>query len=182
MPDSDAILPDFCEVLPELRAIIDRNVARVLRSSGAASRADVTSDVEDVRQELLLELLCSSESPLERWDPKRGTVQSFVGMLARTRSLELLRKLQRRARLRPECCIEVSVPQPALEARQELSQLYVSMRSKLSATGLCMFERLFLLEEDVAQVSLETGLSHAAVYQWRSRLRHLIQDHQPSHE
>jgi transposase-like protein len=50
------------------------------------------------------------------------------------------------------------------------------LRQQLSKQGLEMFYRLFLWEESVEEICARTGQTATTVYQWRSRLKRLVQE------
>jgi DNA-directed RNA polymerase specialized sigma24 family protein len=105
------------------------------------------------------------------------SLEGFIGLVAKRRVISILRT----RRLNP---FETSPapagdeqPEPAtavdqtLIERQQLHELDHMLRARLSELGLEMFYRLYVWEQELDLIAAETGLSKAAVYQWRSRLR-----------
>jgi RNA polymerase sigma-70 factor (ECF subfamily) len=64
-------------------------------------------------------------------------------------------------------------PEAAALSKLALEQLLDRLRASLSPLGWRLFDLLYLHEQSVGEVEQATGLSSAAVYAWRSRLRRL---------
>lgn len=121
---------------------------------------------------------------LLRWDPSAGmTLNGFVRLAARRLVISILRsrvrnpfqhKLQDPADFDRAAAPEASLD-GLLTSRQALFRLMEQLKASLSPQGLDMFFRLFAWEQSVDRVCQETGLGVEAVYQWRSRLRKVVQ-------
>lgn len=168
-----------------LTPVIQARVARVvLAGRGGAGPSGARAQVEDLTQEVFLSLFAGRGRVLATWQPERGlSLDNFVGLVARRRALSILRR-GREAPWREDPTLGEAIetvddpePVPGPEARtvsrQELGRLLARMREELSPLGWHLFDLLFLREQSVEEAGAATGLSHDALYAWRSRLKRL---------
>ncbi len=146
---------------------------RLLTYGGPRSR----QMAEDLTQDILLCLFDHDAKILRGWDPRRGTLEHFVGMVTQLRVCSLLRGRGRHATR------ERSIDDLPLEphsdgdlerqvaARQRLRYLIASLNGDLNRRDWRLFEALFLDERCATEVGLELDMSVDAIYQWRSRFR-----------
>jgi RNA polymerase sigma factor (sigma-70 family) len=174
--------PDALERLVAiLTPVVQARVARtlLLRRRGAAAGRDVRQEVEDLSQDVFLLLFAEGGKVLRSWQPERGlSLANFVGLVAERRTASVLRSGRRSPwqedptlpadldRAAPE-----SGPEEIAASREQLRILQCRLTEELSPLGRHLFDLLFLRELEPADVAAQTGLSLAAVYQWRSRLR-----------
>ena len=172
------------ELVRRLTPEVQSAVAGVLLRGSGARGGGVRREVEDLTQDVFLALFDKQGAALARWDPAAGmSLHGFVRLAARRLTISILRsrvknpfqhRLQDPADFEraaaPDAAVEV-----ALTSRQALLRLLDDLRARLSPQGLEMFCRLFAWEQSVDVVCQETGLGVEAVYQWRSRLKKLVQ-------
>lgn len=172
------------ELVRRLTPEVQGAVAGVLLRAGGGRAGSIRREVEDLTQDVFLALFEKHGAALSRWDPQAGmSLNGFVRLAARRSTISILRSKVRNpfqhrpqdpsdfeAAASPDAAVEV-----ALTSRQALLRLLDALRARLSPLGLEMFCRLFAWEQGVDVVCQETGLGVEAVYQWRSRLRKLVQ-------
>jgi RNA polymerase sigma-70 factor, ECF subfamily len=170
-------------LVQRLTPVIQRRVARVLFRwrTGPAAGPNVRQEVEDFTQDVFLVLFANDGKVLRDWRPKRGlSFDNFVGLVAERRTVSKLRRKR-------YILIEVPTPdehfdQPAPGPRpdenaawRERHELLLQrLKEELSPLGWYLFDLLFLQELPIKEVKRLTGMSAAAVYAWRSRLRRLV--------
>jgi DNA-directed RNA polymerase specialized sigma24 family protein len=168
-------------LVDQLSPVIERRVAAALwrRAPGR----DIRTEVQDMTQDVFLSLFAGDGKALRAWDPERGmSLASFVGLLARHQVSSILRT----GRTQPfrdepteaatlEALPDVGpAPEAVVGSRQEVVRLLERVRARLSARGQELFQRLVLDEESLDGLSVSTGLSRDALYQWRSRFTKLV--------
>jgi DNA-directed RNA polymerase specialized sigma24 family protein len=172
------------ELVRRLTPEVQSAVASVLLRGSSARGGGARREVEDLTQDVFLALFDKQGAALSRWDPEAGmSLHGFVRLAARRLTISILRSrvknpFQHRLQdpsdferaASPDAAVEV-----ALTSRQALLRLLDDLRARLSPLGLEMFCRLFAWEQSVDVVCQETGLGVEAVYQWRSRLKKLVQ-------
>ncbi len=169
------------ELTPTIRASVSRELALRRRRSGRATE----QEVEDITQSVLLGLFADGGRTLKKWDPARGReLKSFVGLLAQRRTVTILRC--RRTSpwsedpMLPEDLdknpVEANGPESRAISRDMLGALLGAVRARLTARGAEIFRLLFLEGASTEDVCTQTDLSAASVYQWRRRLRLLVEE------
>lgn len=162
-----------------LSPIVHYRVARVVRRRRPdLSASCLRSCVEDLVQEILM-ILFSGSSVLKDWEPSRGlTLESFVDMVARRRSLSLLAAKHRypsEERVgEPEVmgCEETNVgPELRAMSSERLQRLLSHLRAELSTESWKIFELVWLKEIGPKEIAERTGLSRDALYARISRIR-----------
>ena len=139
---------------------------------------DIRVELEDLVQEVFVALFSAEGGTLRKWDPDKGcSFASFVGLVARRRIANILRSRTAGTHGHQSEMMDSSAicpnpdPEQATGSRQILEALVEHLEATLSPRALDMFERLFVRQEAVETVAEAAGLSHDAVYQWRTRLR-----------
>lgn len=160
----------------ELRRIIRARVRRQVRRLGEYSQ-----ETEDIAQEVFLNLWRDKMQIFRRWDHSRGlSLLNFVGLVAEREAGKAIIRLRRHRGLTATTCMQDEVtgdyatPETVMASREQLEQLNSYLSQKLTQVGLHLFLVLLVEEVSVDSACSETGLSRAAVYTWRCRLRTLI--------
>lgn len=172
----------LCDLIDRLTPVIQKRVARVLLSRGAASGRNVGQEVADFTQEVFLYLFAKSSRVLRTWKPIVGlSLPNFVGFVAERRVRCLLRPHKNDPFFEDPTPTEEldrpsdgASPARTVLARDTLRRLYDRLKEILRPLGRYMYELLFLREMTPEEVAGMTGMSLAAVYKWHSRLRKLI--------
>jgi RNA polymerase sigma-70 factor (ECF subfamily) len=141
----------------------------------------VRQEVEDLSQDVFLKLFSRDSHVLRDWQAERGlSFQNFVGMVAEREVLSFLRSRRNPWREDPSFTLEeLKVetlgrgPEKAAASRELLALLLDRLHEELSPLGWWLFKLLFVQERTLKEVRAASGLSSAAVYAWRSRLRRL---------
>lgn len=157
-------------------AVRSRVVWLLLRNR--AIHAQIPQEADDLTQEVFVALFSRGGRDLLSWEPERGmSLEGFIGLVAKRRVISILRTRRLNPFETPPAPADDEQPEPAtavdqtLIERQQLHELDHMLRARLSELGLEMFYRLYVWEQELDLIAAETGLSKAAVYQWRSRLR-----------
>lgn len=168
-------------LVERLTPVVQARVARALLRAGRGAGPRLRQELKDLVQEVFLALIERGGRILASWEPARGlSLENFVGLVAERQVLSLLRSGKRDPwREDPTLDSELDgaspdvSPEGAALAKQALEQLLDKLRACLSPQGWQLFDLLYLHERSVDEVEQATGLSSAAVYAWRSRLRRL---------
>jgi RNA polymerase sigma factor (sigma-70 family) len=174
------------DLVARLTPVIQVRVARTLltRRFRLAGGRDWREEVKDLSQDVFLALFDSDGHVLRTWQPERGlSLESFVGLIAERQVLSFLRSGRRNpwkedplfASDENEWESPESDPEKIAASREQQNLLLERFREELSPLGWRLFDLLFLQELSQGEVEAATGLSAAAVYAWRSRLRRLAQ-------
>lgn len=170
------------ELVATLAPVIRRSVIKTLLRDRSRSGGGVAQEAEDMTQEVLLSLFSEDLRIFRAWQPERGlSLESFVAFVARRQALSLLRTRRTNPfHLQPTDPADLENQPPSsrgrdahrsTEHRQSLERLALALRARLSPIGLEMFQRLFVEEQSVSDISRNTGLSAESVYQWRTRIK-----------
>ena len=165
-----------------LLPIIHARVARaVLRHGPGSVRRNLRAEVEDLVQEICLSLFADECRILRAWSADRGlSLAGFVGLIARRRTISLLRARFKDASPLPEADLEAAAlalgVEESLVRRDLLERAFAKVSASQQPLGQTMMVMLFRKGFSVAQVEAETGRSAAAIYQWRSRLAKALQN------
>jgi len=165
-----------------LSPVIQARVARALlrRASGGRS---TRQEVEDMTQEVFVALFEDGGKVLRAWEPGRGlSLANFTGLVAERQVAAILRSGRRSPWTEDPTLTEelerpsdsAVGPEARVASQQLLAVLLDRLRATLSPKGLDLLERLYVREESVDAVCAATGMSHDAVYAWRSRLSKLV--------
>ena len=173
-----------------LRALVDRLSPDVAKRVAAAlwqwkRRRDVAQEVGDMVQEVFLSLFQAEGKALRAWDPARGmSLDRFVGMLAQHQVVSIMRSGRtspwRDDPTEPEKMESLgespTTPESIAISREKLQVLLARLRGELSPRGLELFQRIIVDEESVDTLISGTGLTPAAIYQWKSRLTRRLKE------
>lgn len=171
------------ELVDVLTPVIQARVARALRRTPGRRARAIQQEVEDMTQEVFIALFADGGRTLRAWDADRGlTLAGFVGLVAQRQVVSIMRSGRRspwtQDPLEPGVLESVhgsaASHQPRVESREELRLLASQLKATLSPKGFDLFMRLFVANQSLDEVRAETGLSDAAVYAWRSRLRKVV--------
>jgi RNA polymerase sigma factor (sigma-70 family) len=176
--------PALSSLVSRLTPIIQARATRCLLRCGRASGERARQEMKDLVQQVFLALFEGGGKILASWEPERGlSLNNFVGLVTERQVLSILRSGKRDPwKEDPTMVEELDRPSPEAgperlaASREQLEQLLERLREALSPLGWQLFDLLYLQERSVTEVEQATGLSAAAVYAWRSRLRRLAQD------
>jgi DNA-directed RNA polymerase specialized sigma24 family protein len=176
--DAEAVRWLIALLSPVIQARVTRGLLR--RASGGRS---TRQEVEDMTQEVFVALFENGGKVLRTWEPERGmSLTNFVGLVAERQVAAILRSGRRSPWTEdPTLCEELerpsdhaTGPEARVASQQLLDVLLDRLRATLSPRGLDLWERLYLREQSVEAVCAATGMSHDALYAWRSRLGKLV--------
>lgn len=168
-------------LVERLTPVVHARAARALLRAGRGAGPRLRQELKDLVQEVFLALFEAGGRILESWAPERGlSLENFVGLVTERQVISILRSGKRDPwREDPTLASELDGaspdvgPEAAAASKQTLERLLERLRACLSPLGWQLFELLYLQERSVSEVEHSTGLSSAAVYAWRSRLRRL---------
>jgi len=164
-------------LVEELTPAIRGSVAKTLLA--ARRRMPAKGEVDDITQTIFLALFVDGGRLLLRWDPARGLgLRGFVAMVARRRTVALLRSRRRNPWSEEPVDVEALDEHPAATGepeatalqREALAAVTERMRARLSRRGAELFEILFLDARSTEDACSLTGLSPNAVHCWKSRM------------
>ena len=176
------------DAIPELvdrwTPVIQARVVRVLRRHASRLGNRAFQEVEELVQQVFVSLFENDAAPLRAWQPERGlSLNNWVGLLAEQQVLALLRTRKRNPWTEEPTEIQEldrtsGEPTPELETlhRDVLDRLLERLQERVSPLGWHLFNLLFLEDRDVTDAAQQSGLTTAAVYAWRSRLRRLARE------
>jgi RNA polymerase sigma-70 factor (ECF subfamily) len=169
-------------LVERLTPVVQMQVGRcLLRQRPPGRSRDVRQEVEDLTQETFLMLFADDGKVLRSWDPQQGlSLPGFVGLVAQRRATSILRT-GKRSPWKEDPSLDqaldgpssASGPEEVTTSRDLLLKALRRLREELTPLGWRLFDLLFLKELSVADTGRTAGLSHDAVYAWRSRLRRL---------
>jgi RNA polymerase sigma-70 factor (ECF subfamily) len=166
---------------PTIRASVARELSFRRRRAGRANE----HDVEDITQSVLLRLFTDGGRTLKAWNPARGRkLESFVALLAQRRTVSVLRSRRQSHSVEDpmpaedldQNAVEANGPESRTISRDMLAALVEAVRARSSARGAQVFKLLYLEGMETEDVCAATGLNAAAVYQWKHRLRQLLDE------
>jgi DNA-directed RNA polymerase specialized sigma24 family protein len=115
---------------------------------------------------------------LRRWDGERGLpLPRFVALIADRFTLSELRVRRATDQALPigdyadVLPDEGEEPESWMQNRQALVLMFEAITARLSPLGRRLFKLLFVEEQTIEEICLDTGMGADAVYAWRSRLR-----------
>lgn len=179
--DSAAIRRMTLALLPIVQARVARSLMR--RAASARGR-NVRQEVEDLTQEVFAALFAHRARALRAWSADRGlSLTNFVGLIAEREVASILRSGRRSPWTEDPTLVEDMdrtdlQPDPELSvgSKELLERVLDELRARLSAKGLQLFTLLYIEETPVAEVATLTGMSHDALYAWRSRLARQVRE------
>ena len=159
--------------------IVHRRVARSLTwRAGLARGREVRQEVQDLSQEVFATLFADRAKALRAWDPERGmSLSNFVGLIAEREVASILRS-GRRSPWTEDPTLIVALdrgdpgpsPEAVVASRELLERVLDELRARSSPKGLRLFQLLYIEDVAVPEVAERTGMTHDALYAWRSRL------------
>jgi RNA polymerase sigma-70 factor (ECF subfamily) len=164
-----------------LTPVVRSRAAGALVRRGRRAGRSIDQELEDLTQEVLLGLFEQRGKRLAAWSSDRGTLESFVGVVAEREVASIMRN-GRRSPWKDEPASDEEVERQQEPTRSDdelvasrhlLERLLDRMRERLSPQGMQMFRALYVEEKPVEVVCAETGMRPDAVYAWRSRLSRL---------
>jgi len=168
-------------LVDRLAPVVQKRVACAFLRGGSGGGRGIRPEVEDATQEVLLSLFSEHGKALRSWSPERGlSLEGFVGLVAQRQVLSVLRSRRRSPYTAlPRAPEDLDEVRPSsrrslhrvTEARDALSRLAEGLQRRLSPVGLDVFERMYVEQQGVEEVSRDTGLSADAIYQWRTRIK-----------
>lgn len=166
-----------------LTPVMQARVARTLlaRRSRLSAHRNVRQEVEDLTQEIFLSLFAKGGRVLRGWEDGRGlSLENFVGLVSERHVVSFLRSARRNPWKEepvspgvPDAATREPGPEEATASREQLRLLLERLCETLSPLGRHVFDLLFVQELSLKETMERSGLSAAAVYAWRSRLRRL---------
>ncbi len=159
------------ELIKRLTPMIQYRVGCLLWA--VATSPDPRSLVEDLTQEIFLHLFRDNAKILRAWDPKLGSLKSYVGMIVDRRGRSMLRRRQREWPSEDEKLERPSPdadPEAQAASREQLEVALERLRKELSSESWQIFELLFVDERSTEEVCQITELSPGLIYQRKSRL------------
>ncbi len=164
----------------KIRGIAHRQLGSLL--GGRYSGRNNVARLDDTLQDVMCWLWKNNYEVLRRWDTRRGVpFEGYVAVVVRHRALSLLRRERSHSQRQGE---ELSwdelpahgTPADDFESRDLTRKLVLALQERLSGKGYRIFEVLFLDETSIEEAEEILGMSRAALYQWRLRLRRELQD------
>jgi RNA polymerase sigma factor (sigma-70 family) len=165
-----------------LLPIIRVAVARRLFTFARAQRRDPAGERDDLVHGVLLRLFENDWRTLRAFDPSRGSLDSYVAIIADRHVLSVFRTKAHDpyadvpmddeaigARLPPEQGAEARI-----WARSELHDLLDFLGRRLDERGMMLFHMLEVDALPVPEICSRSNMSRDALYQWRARLRKLV--------
>ncbi len=174
--DGDAAL--LRRLVDELMPVVQSRAARALYRYRPRSR-DAQQELADLVQETFSSLFENDGYVLRQWHPDRGlSLRNFVGLVSQRTIGGILRSGKRTPwpddPTDPHDFDNAAHgsldPAPRMESRAELEALLDRLQQVLSPHALELFQRLYVLQEDVRTVAERTGMTEQAVYAAKARL------------
>jgi RNA polymerase sigma factor (sigma-70 family) len=174
---------------PAVRALVDLLSPLISRRVTTAlwrrdPRRDFRTEAQDMTQEVFMSLFAGDGKALRAWDPTRGSLATFVGLLAQHQVSSILRT----GRTSPwnDDPTEASAferiddagptPEAVIGSRERVTTLLDRVRQRLSPEGLLLFQRLILDEQSMDELAAATGMSRDALYQRKTRFLKLVRE------
>jgi len=170
------------EIVDTLTPTIHKHVMRaLLRRRRTARNRDVGQEIADLAQGVFLALFAEGGRELRQWDPARGALATFIGLVTEREVASILRSRRRSPWTEeptPDEDLESGDPTSGLElkiASKEMFEAIVArLRVELSDLGLEMFYLVLVEDRPTEDICTIMGMTPEAVYKWRSRLIQLI--------
>ncbi len=163
-------------LVARLTPVIQARVGRRLMTCTPEIRTRQT--LEDLVQETFLCLFDNDSKILRGWDPRRASIEHFVGIVTQLRLSSFLRSSRRNSKMEEATEAEVlerhradAGPERQIVARESLRLLLECFDSGFNDRDWSLFAALFLYQRSAAEVGRELRMTDEAVYKWRSRFR-----------
>lgn len=175
--------PGVRALVEHLAPVIQVRVTRTVMAYGRGrALGDLRATVEEMVQLVFAKLFEGEARLLAMWEPNGGlSLRNWVGRIARLRTEDILRSGKRdpyRHEAAPPEHMERLTGSALLGDEIETIQLWERVRDCVREGQSELGTRLFglIIEEDrtTKELEAETGLSAAAIFQWRRRLRKAI--------
>jgi DNA-directed RNA polymerase specialized sigma24 family protein len=178
--DADAIRA----LVDLLTPVIQTRVARELLGVGCmrAQKRCLRQEVADLTQEVFLSLFQRDARALRAWDPSRGALVGFVGLVAGHIVMSIVRS-RRRSPWSEQAIAAADLERwggkddrlnDRIYSRELLVKVLNRLRGELSERDQLLFELVVLDDASVAVVTAQTGMTPGAVYTWRSRFANRV--------
>jgi len=164
--------------------IIQARTVRVLGRLHHLDQRRTRQEVEEFVQHVFLSLFDDDAAALRSWRPEGGlSLDNWIGLIAERQVLSLVRTRKRNPWTEDPVPAEdldgvVQSPGPEAQAvgRDLQEQLLDRIQERLSPLGWQLFGLLYIQELSVNEAAVHAGMSHEAIYAWRSRLRRLARE------
>ncbi|PNV62122.1 hypothetical protein C0033_10745 [Clostridium sp. chh4-2] len=124
-------------------------------------------DVEEVVQDVMCELLTCPE----KYDECRASFKTYVAVVARSRALNMVKKLSRLKMVPMEGVLEIGLEDNRAVEWEELKDLIKQILKSLKPKEQKLFSMRFLYHMTIEEIAEQSGSSRAAVDIRISRLR-----------
>lgn len=164
----------------KIRGIARRQLNMLMHRKGEYDRA--REQLEDTLQEVMCWLWKNNYHALRRWDPCRGVpFEGYVAVVVKHRALTVLRRARSGGGPTGDSdkLEEIAVPESPdhhVESRDFTRKAVQQLERRLTARGCEIFHALFVEELSIDEAESCLGVSKAALYQWRLRLRRELRD------
>lgn len=130
-------------------------------------------EVDDIAQQIWIRLFDRDSHRLRRFDPSRGSLEAYIGLIARQGIAEIKRRVRPTLAEVPVHQIEDPGPSPErlAESREQARSLRAYLASKLPVRGQLVLKLLFddgRSEDEVAEIM---GISKQVVANWKHKIR-----------
>jgi RNA polymerase sigma factor (sigma-70 family) len=171
--------PDVEALVRYLKPVLHVRCARALLAVGAGAHRNLEEEVADLVQDVYATLFADGAKVLRAWSAERGLdLRGFVAMVARRRVAALLATRKRNPWTEEPmeaAAVERALPDvPDAERRLVSAEAVSRVVDRVAATqserGREMLRWLVLDGLSHDELRERSGMSDAALYQWRSRI------------
>ncbi len=172
---SENVMRSLCDRVPDaLTFLIDQHeqaisamVVRILAGLGTA---------EDV-EECVSDVFVAAWRRASHYDPTRGTVRTWLLMLAKYRALDVRRRLAQPQHPAPDPCVPASDPVVEALLSRERQQALVEHIERLEPGVRAVVVRRYLAGMPIPDIAEDLGITRSAVDNRLSRGRRQIQEY-----
>ncbi len=171
--------PDVEALVRYLKPVLHVRCARALLAVGAGAHRNLEDEVADLVQDVYATLFADAGKVLRAWSADRGLdLRGFVAMVARRRAAALLSTRKHNPWTEEPmeaAAVERALPDvPDAERRlvsaEALARVVNRVAASQSERGQEMLRWLLLEGLNHEELRARSGMSDAALYQWRSRI------------
>lgn len=171
--------PDVEALVRYLKPVLHVRCARALLAVGAGAHRNLEEEVADLVQDVYATLFADGAKVLRAWSADRGLdLRGFVAMVARRRAAAILATRKRNPWTEEPmeaAAVERALPDvPDAERRLVSAEAVSRVVDRVAATqserGREMLRWLLLEGLSHDELRERSGMSDAALYQWRSRI------------
>lgn len=149
--------------------LLEARIARLL-----AQRRGNRQELADRVQQVLLRLFDNDAAALRRWDPSRGSLSAYVGVIA---DHALISEARRPAQPEPtEAPDDARSPDSGPESKMAFRKLMDALLDELGEEDFTLFRLVFLEGLSPEEVAALLELKRDAVYKRIQRLRPRLRD------